>query len=65
MDVLLRLLVVLGFVVSSCASDHDFERGNSTPINGTEANLYKQAIIRCHKTGGTRVVKINGQLRCF
>ena len=37
----------------------------SKPVNKKEEVLYKQALIRCHKTGGTRVVKIAGQLRCF
>ncbi len=37
----------------------------SQPINDTEANEYKRAVVRCYKTGGTRVVKIMGQLRCY
>jgi hypothetical protein len=37
----------------------------SEPINDTEANEYKRAVVRCYKTGGTRVVKIMGQLRCY
>lgn len=37
----------------------------SNPVNQKEDILYKQAIIRCHKTGGTRIVKINSLLRCF
>jgi hypothetical protein len=37
----------------------------SEPINGSEANDYKKAVVRCYKTGGTRVVKIMGELRCY
>lgn len=37
----------------------------SEPINDAEANDYKKAIVRCYKTGGTRVVKIMGELRCY
>ncbi len=37
----------------------------SQPINETEANDYKRAVVRCYKTGGPRVVKIMGQLRCY
>lgn len=40
------------------------ERG-SEPINENEANEYKKAVMRCYKTGGTRVVKIMGELRCY
>lgn len=37
----------------------------SQPVNDQEANEYKKAIVRCYKTGGTRVVKIMGNLRCY
>lgn len=39
--------------------------GGSQPYNEREAVEYKSAILRCHKTGGSRVVQIEGQLRCF
>lgn len=38
---------------------------SSEPINATEAREYKRALLRCHKTGGTRIVKIMGKLRCY
>ena len=37
----------------------------SEPINDQEAVEYNKAIVRCYKTGGTRVVKILGILRCY
>ncbi len=37
----------------------------SEPINDAEANDYKKAVVRCYKTGGTKVVKIMGELRCY
>lgn len=37
----------------------------SEPVNRVEGFEYKKAIVRCHKTGGSRVVKITGKLRCF
>ncbi len=37
----------------------------SEPINGSESLEYKKAVVRCYKTGGTRVVKIMGQLKCY
>lgn len=42
--------------------------GNETgsePINDKEALEYKKATVRCYKTGGSRVVKIMGELRCY
>ena len=37
----------------------------STPINENESSEYKKAIMRCYKTGGSRVVKIMGSLKCY
>jgi len=37
----------------------------STPINKEEENAYKRAINKCYKTGGSRVVKVEGQLMCY
>ncbi len=39
--------------------------GGSSPVNPSEERSYKQAILKCYKTGGTRVVKIEGQLKCY
>jgi len=39
--------------------------GGSSPANAKEEVLYKQAVLRCLKTGGTRVVKVEGKLRCY
>lgn len=39
--------------------------GGSEPVNPSEENEYKRAILKCHKTGGSRVVKIEGQLKCY
>ena len=72
--VLWGTLLALHFVVSSCASMGGMGGGGSpvsgnengsVPINEEEAIKYKQEIVRCNKTGGSRVVKIEGQLRCF
>ncbi len=37
----------------------------SSPANMAEVPEYKRAVLRCYKTGGSRVVKIEGRLRCF
>jgi len=39
--------------------------GGSEPVNPTEERAYKRAILKCYKTGGSRVVKIEGQLMCY
>lgn len=64
-----RMLVKFSFVCSlllSCQHEKkDLFRGNSIPLTPKENALYKRAMMRCHKDGGTRVVKIDGKLRCF
>ncbi len=37
----------------------------SEPINAIEQREYMKAIRRCHKMGGSRIVKVQGELRCF
>ncbi|HYX31919.1 MAG TPA: hypothetical protein VE954_02305 [Oligoflexus sp.] len=39
--------------------------GGSEAINPTEDRAYKRAVLKCYKTGGSRVVKIEGQLMCY
>ena len=40
-------------------------KGGSSPINAQEEVQYKKALLKCYKTGGNRVVKIQGKLRCY
>ncbi|MFK7825304.1 MAG: hypothetical protein AB8G05_14210 [Oligoflexales bacterium] len=62
--------ISLLFFLFSCAGDsggsgiYGLKEG-SKPINDAEELQYKKALIRCHKTGGSRIVKIKGKLRCF
>lgn len=37
----------------------------SEPVNTNEQREYMKAIRRCHKMGGSRIVKVMGELRCF
>jgi ribosomal protein S5 len=37
----------------------------SEPNNEIEQREYMKAIRRCHKMGGSRIVKVQGELRCF
>lgn len=63
----LGLMTAMGNLVS-CASGISQVTGNeggSAPVNKSEEKEYKRAILKCYKTGGTRVVKVEGELRCF
>ena len=40
------------------------EKG-SAPVNEQEALDYKKAITRCYKSGGNRIVKVMGELKCY
>lgn len=65
----LLAIILLGICATSCATGGaSAVRGNengSTPVNEKEAYEYQHAINRCHRTGGTRVVKVMGELRCY
>lgn len=71
MPLKIALFLLLSCSIASCAgggsggSLDEFSNEGSEPLNSKEATRYKQALIRCHKTGGTRIVKIDGVLRCF
>jgi len=73
MKPIVRLLIsciVVGSsaLMLSCAAGGGGVAGNeggSEPVNDKEALDYKKAIVRCYKTGGSRVVKIMGELRCY
>jgi hypothetical protein len=58
------LLFCLGCAATGISKKENKGAG-SDPVNHKEAILQKQALIRCHKTGGTRIIKINNVLRCF
>lgn len=38
---------------------------SSKPTNAEEETAYKRALLKCYKTGGSRIVKIEGKLRCY
>lgn len=39
--------------------------GGSKALNPQEGYELQKAVNRCHRTGGTRVVKIKGELKCY
>lgn len=58
--------LVFLMLLSQCSrSAVNGNESGSEPINSKETYEYQNAINRCHKTGGTRVVKVMGELRCF
>lgn len=62
------LLVTLAGLHTACQMGGGSVPGNeggTSPANQSEKGEYNKAIVRCYKTGGTRVVKIMGQLRCY
>ncbi len=67
----LLLLSSWAFIVTlfaGCQSTGGGVAGNedgSSPANEIEAHEYQKAVNRCHRTGGTRIVKIMGELRCY
>ena len=53
-------------VMTSCSSLQVVSNEDgSEPINEVEQREYMKAIRRCHKMGGSRIVKVQGELRCF
>lgn len=62
------LLILASVAPVGCVGNRLEVKGNengSEPINEAEANEYKKAIVRCYKNGGSRIVKIQGVLRCY
>ena len=68
---LYRLLALMALSSSFLFLSHCSMRGErflsegSDPISKSEKTAYTRALHRCVKTGGTRIVKIHGNLRCF
>ncbi len=69
MKVLASLQLIMFLSLTACAGGaSSANQGNdagSSPINQTEEKNYKRAINKCYKTGGSRVVKVEGQLLCY
>lgn len=67
----LILIATLSPIVTSCAggggssASQSANEGGSSPINAQEETEYKRAINKCYKTGGSRVVKVEGRLMCY
>lgn len=73
---LMSMFVILASmaVFSSCqtgesSGSHEIEvsgnEGGSKALNEHEGYELQKAVNRCHRTGGTRVVKIKGELKCY
>ena len=58
--------LICGLGVTACQTNGvPGNENGSTPVSEGETTEYKKAINRCYKSGGTRVVKIMGELRCY
>jgi hypothetical protein len=58
-------VLLLATACQSTGTDLSANEGGSSPVSEKEAVAYKKALLKCYKSGGTRVVKIMGQLRCY
>ncbi len=68
LTIALLATIAASSLVVSCQTGVGQVIGNesgSMPANEAEVGEYKKAVLRCYKTGGTRVIKIEGKLRCF
>lgn len=74
----MRFILVLPLLTSFCLSFQSCAGGSggggsavsgndggSAPINAEEERAYKRAVVKCYKTGGSRVVKVEGRLQCY
>ncbi len=61
----LQLAVILSLTACAGGSTTKGNDGGSAPINEGEEREYKRAVNKCYKTGGSRVVKVEGKLLCF
>lgn len=64
----LQLVIMLSLTACAGGGSSGGSAGNesgSSPINATEETNYKRAISKCYKTGGSRVVKVEGRLLCY
>jgi len=57
-------VLVMAVQVSGCQSS-DVGSGSTEPLNDAEQIEYNRALNRCLKSGGSRIVKILNQLRCY
>ena len=65
-------LVAVSMILSACSNGGAWtggsvagNEGGSEPVNAQEAFEFQKAVNRCHRTGGTRVVKIKGEIKCY
>lgn len=61
----LAITVFVAVHLTGCQSGVAGNEGGSEPVNEPEQWEYQKAVNRCHRTGGTRVVKIKGELKCY
>ena len=65
---MLKIFTFLSFIIFSisCQGGGDAPGiGSSGAVNPKEKLEYKRALLNCYKSGGSRIVKIKSQLRCF
>jgi hypothetical protein len=58
-------LVILGSLHLAACQSNDLGTGSTEPLNDSEKVEYHRALNRCLKSGGSRIVKVLNQLRCY
>ena len=60
-----RSLALVSMVGASGCQTSDLGAGSTEPLNEAEKVEYHRALNRCLKSGGSRIVKVLNQLRCY
>jgi hypothetical protein len=73
--VLILVFMIIGYLVEGCqsgggggfggSSQSQNSLGGTEPINQKEQLQYQKSLLKCVKSGGSRIVKIEGDLRCY
>ena len=65
--ILSSMLIAAFSILSACQTGGTVagNEGGSQPVNEQEGYEMQKAVNRCHRTGGSRVVKIRGELKCY
>ena len=58
------LMMVGSLHIAGCQTN-DLGTGSTEPLNDAEKLDYHRALNRCLKSGGSRIVKVLNQLRCY
>lgn len=65
-DILYITFLITMFIGSCSHGKFNFSNeGGTTPKDAHEEKQYKRLLYKCYKMGGSRIVKIQNELRCY